>query len=334
LLSGLWKKVQHHWPCRGRFVPREYHRFTVACECGREVAGARQASYQVVDCPGCGKKVFVLGYSVYPPVETVAEKPSAPSPVRSNRWTWAAAGVALLALLLAVLVILLSMPRPEATHQEVPTLSPAEIRRQIFALLQQVPDDLAVGHFALASRKVKAAHDLHEQTQCLSKEEAGNLNQLRAEVRLYEDLLEPSLEELLQEASSCPAEEWQARFAKRYQGKSLVLDTVVKRAPDKKAAASYRIQVRGEAVHLALEDLQLFQEVSFPDPQRTLFGARLAAIQQEHPRGWTVHFEPHSGVLVTEVKALTFCCPALEEGEILPILNQQKIRINPNLLQK
>src|SRR6266852_7194414 len=50
--------------------------FEVACACGQWTKGIRQATHQVIACPGCGRQVFILPQSPLPAPETIEDRRS------------------------------------------------------------------------------------------------------------------------------------------------------------------------------------------------------------------------------------------------------------------
>jgi hypothetical protein len=55
-----------------------------------------------------------------------------------------------------------------------------------------------------------------------------------------------------------------------------------------------------------------------------LFGARLAGCFREAGGGWVIHFEPESGVLLTDPGAAASCCPAPPGRELEEVLRRQE----------
>ena len=111
-------------------------------------------------------------------------------------------------------------------------------------------------------------------------------------------------------------EEWKARFARDYEGKSVLFDDAVRfddSAPTtgrrRPLLVNYRVVVDGKTVRLALEDLDILQGLPLERPRRLLFGGRLAAVEREEGGRWVVGFIPDSGVLLTDRGAAEAVCP-------------------------
>ncbi len=324
LFLRYWDHVKKYWEKREAPSTPQIP-FEIPCECGQPVTGFRKATYQVSKCPGCGEEVFVLPWSAYTSAgPNLAENLSHTSPRRVSR-LWMVGGVAFVIVLLTlILIVALQTQGPETKGQPETFQNKEETQRQIKTHLNQAHEDISMGHFSLALNRLNAAQNLHDKAQCLSKEEARSLKTLQKEIALFDDLLHRSLEELLQEAHNQPPEEWELLFRKRYQGKAIILDTVVQRNHQQVLVVNYALQVGRETVHLSLAELELFEKLPLPEPRRILWAARLEEIQREPRQGWTIHFDPQSGLLLTEKKALLHYCPALDNPETHELLQQQK----------
>jgi hypothetical protein len=82
---------------------------------------------------------------------------------------------------------------------------------------------------------------------------------------------------------------------------------------------TYEVRINAELARMSLEDLTLFQGRLLEPPQRLLFGARLSGCELEEGGTWAVHFEPSSGVLLTDADAVQamLSVPAEEFAEVL-----------------
>jgi hypothetical protein len=132
---------------------------------------------------------------------------------------------------------------------------------------------------------------------------------------------------MLQQAISARSDdEWQARFRKEYQGKTILFDDmVVLSAKEKPVLVVQAFRVGAVKIRVALEDLKVLRQLPLAVPQRLVFGARLARIDREDGGGWVVGFEPDSGVLLTDEPAFRACAPTLveQEPEVLDVLKRQ-----------
>ena len=143
---------------------------------------------------------------------------------------------------------------------------------------------------------------------------------------LLADLLSESLGDILRLATEVrDEEEWQAQFQKRYRGQAVIFDDVVRR--DSAGSCSLAVleirDPRGESAHIVLDDLNLIRGLPLDQPQRLLFGARLAAVVREPPGIWTIRFVPDSGVLLTSEVIAGTCCPQPLDAELRDLLHQQ-----------
>jgi hypothetical protein len=176
---------------------------------------------------------------------------------------------------------------------------------------------LAQGKFILAARELDEAEELRtRQPDLLSPAERRELTQLHRQAALLAGLLSESLEEILQHAADLilqDEQEWQRVFSQRYQGKAIVFDAEAQRDGAGRFQVSYAVFVRGRQARLDLTNLQLFKGLPLPQPQRLLFGVRLADIRLEAEGIWTIRFEPDSGVLLTDLQAATACCSQPQE---------------------
>jgi hypothetical protein len=178
---------------------------------------------------------------------------------------------------------------------------------------------LGEGNFRLARGLLGEALQLRgRHPEAISEEEGRRLAQLHRQADLLADLLRVSLQEILRQAQSLrDAREWQEQLAD-YRGRSVVFDDVVRTdARGRPALAVYAVTAAGAPARLALEDLALWQRVPLETPRRVLFGARLAGCDREEGGGWVFHFQPDSGVLLTDSGAAAALCPEAPPGDLL-----------------
>ena len=104
-------------------------------------------------------------------------------------------------------------------------------------------------------------------------------------------------------------EEWAAEFA-AFRGRTFLFDDVVRRDNEgRPVLGSYVVEVKGEVVRLALEDLDVLRDLPLDEGPRMLFGARLAQCDREEGGSWVIHFAPDSGVLLTDLEAAEAASP-------------------------
>jgi hypothetical protein len=80
----------------------------------------------------------------------------------------------------------------------------------------------------------------------------------------------------------------------------------------------------GERVRLEIGDLTLLHNLPLSEPRRLLFGARLSSIAREQNGVWVVRFEPASGVLLTDPRAIAAASNAPIDEPLLELLGQQR----------
>jgi hypothetical protein len=186
---------------------------------------------------------------------------------------------------------------------------------------------LADGQFRGALDDLNAALGISElHPELLAPEEARRVRQLQRQGDLLARLLKPSLQEILQQALQVRHEdEWQGRFHDDYRGKAVVFDDAVRRDGDGMPALHvYEVRTGGETARVALEDLDLLRGLPLDPPPRLLFGARLASLSRERGGRWVFHFQPDSGVLLTDPGAVAACGLAPLDAELLEVLRRQE----------
>jgi hypothetical protein len=282
------------------------------------VQGLRQRQHQVLACPGCGRRLFVL------PQDSWAGPAAGVAPPASlgRRLALAAmlAGVAALGGLAVLFVVLrYSVPRGAAA----PTTAVDEPTR-LHNLIDEGRRALADGNFRRAHRLLDQARLLRgRHPAALPAAEVAHLEQLARQADLLADLLRIPLEDILRQGQRLrDEEEWQAQFGD-YRGRSVLFDDTVR--PDERgrpALAVYRVAADGVTARLALEDLTLWQHLPAA-PGRVLFGARLAGCARVAGGGWVFLFQPDRGVLLTARGAAAASCPVPLEPELEEVLKRQ-----------
>lgn len=132
-------------------------------------------------------------------------------------------------------------------------------------------------------------------------EGADDVREGAREAAIYADLVPETLEAIIEEAATAPSDELPARFKRRYRGRSIVVDAVVKAHPDAGDALDYVILAPGPTGarrgHIDVAGFALFERAKPAPGRHFVFGARLSAL--EH-RGddWWFRLEPESGVIL------------------------------------
>jgi hypothetical protein len=279
--------------------------------CGHTLRGQRQKTRQIIPCPSCGRKRFVLPNSPW-------ESANVAAPARQvarfslNRLLVVIALGGAVAMTLIFMLVRPYLRRPGA---------PADIQ----AHLTQGESWLRQGNVFLALKELDAALEQRGRaSSALSREDHFRLEQLWRQTDLLARLLDQPLEDIVNQARQHRNDdEWRAKF-EYYRGRTVVFDDVLRRdGQDRPVLGSYVVRVGDIEVRLALEELTLFRDLPREPPIRWLFGARLAGCGRESGGVWVVHFEPDSSVLLTDEIAATVCCPAPLDEDLLAVLKRQ-----------
>jgi hypothetical protein len=317
VLKGV-AKVRHWWQTSPSAAPSSIP-YQVTCICGTIAAGYRQPHHQVVTCAGCGRKFFVLPASPLPPVDSfLAKSPASPSgDLKQWRRPLIAAGLTFFAASVIIATLLYRHLHPPAAVQKPRTIGQhMDAGRTL----------LAQGKFFGAVQELELAEELQSRRpDLLSRAERRELSQLHRQAALMANLLPESLGEILHHAAELvhqDEQEWQRVFAERYRGKSLVFDAEIGRDDGGRIEISYAFFVRGRQARLDLTNLQLFKTLPLQQPQRLLFGLRLADVRLEAEGIWAIRFESDGGVLLTDLGAAAACCAQPEE-ELRELVERQ-----------
>jgi hypothetical protein len=322
--------------------------FEVPCACGHVLRGSRQARSQVLPCGHCRRRVFVLARSPLPPplprgasisglrgsgrpelmeqaraLLAQPPKPAGPKPPARRTWGWPllAAGLTLAAVVVAIgLLIGLLQPR-----QPEPGTAPSVVN--VPALIDEGDRALAAGNLKQALEKFNRARtELESHPDLVPPAQARHFRQQHAQAALLKNLLDVSLEDLLQKASTNQDEEvWKEEFAERYKGKGVVFDAEVRRERDG-FQLDYAVRAGTEPARIDLSDLRFLAALPVNRSPRLLFGARLGSVAREPGAGgaaWVVRFEPDSGVLLTEPGVVKAAVPPPIDDELLDLLDRQ-----------
>ncbi|HEV2946529.1 MAG TPA: hypothetical protein VGX70_04090 [Gemmataceae bacterium] len=160
--------------------------------------------------------------------------------------------------------------------------------------------------FHEAIRELDQALAIRErQPDVLSAADRKSLTQAHREAHLYADLLNEALEDILFQAAAEPDDgEWQAVFADRYKGKSVIFLAGTRRDASDRWVLDYDLFVRDKPARIDWENLQLLRDLHLTQPQRLLLGVRLANIEPEAGGTWVVRLATDSGVLITNSDAI------------------------------
>lgn len=300
--------------------------FEVACVCGQLARGQRAPRHQVVRCSSCGQPVFVLPYSPLSPLAAARQGTAAPAVAESAPFSWRTPVLAGL-VTLAVVVGLFTYFLPRLLTPTGPAVPTEDTAAQIRTHIRAGMEELGAGNFQVARQKFEAGQALRQQHPgALSPRESRELNHLDRQAGLLADGSADSLQEILRQAVVQEAREWQILFGKRYHGKAIVFDGWVRRdVAGQVQLLDYHVFVNNEAVRLEWKELQLLHYLPLHEPQRLLFGARLASARREDRAEWVIRFLPESGVLITDPGAAAAACLGRWDASLEEVLQRQSM---------
>jgi hypothetical protein len=331
--KGLWRKPQVAAPLPKNIRPMP---FRVACRCGYVLEGMRQLRRQILVCPKCGRKVFVLPASPWPrqkqesdPITPVAGVIAAPqvdpaaTGQRTKVWRQPLRAGIITLLLMGLLVLAVFLHLDSSGHR---------------SRSQSIRDHAEAGRKALDTGSLgeaftelaRASEELQRLPRNFPHKDAAAIQRLHRQVALVHTLLTQSLEELVAEAKQAPLDEWNARFAGNYAHKAVVFDAYL--FPDHKehVRLDYVVEVEGTGVRVELNDIDELETWVSPNQegQRWIFGLRLADIKLNntpaHPEGlWTIYFQKESIELITEPALLRFL-DLSDQRELRAVMDRQK----------
>jgi hypothetical protein len=292
--------------------------FELACACGQPLRGERQRRHQVVPCPACGRSSFVFPLSPY---DLPAEVTAKPSGVWRRSWRtplFAALGSVSILLVGFVLAWPYLMRRTPAVEEQDAGKLLAEGEAGRVALSK--------GKFHLGRRLLEGAlarRDRHPTL--LTAEQSHDLNQLHRQADLLARLSNRSLEEIVRQGMLVrDPEEWAAQFAD-YRGRTIVFDDLFRRDADgRPVPATDVVEVGQEVIRLAIEEVELLQDLPLNDSPRLIFGARLAGCRREEGGAWVIRFEPDSGVLLTDPDSWQACASADLDDDTRRVFARQR----------
>lgn len=291
--------------------------YQVTCSCGQILSGIRQNTFQIVRCPNCGNDRFILPRSAYSSDDGNIGKSPQTAP-GSNPWLrlWGLPILAAAVTAVALLIIYLTLLRPDSPLKDDSVK--AKETRPAQERLNLAEKHMAEGSFRLAANELDSAPD-----KTLPPRQIRHWQQLHREASLLADLSAEPIEDILRHAAGMSHQEWQADFPRRYQGKAFLFDIHVQRLPNGRVQADYILPGR-DPVRLEWRDLEVLRKLDLDQPRRVILGVRLAKIDLEPPGpAWVVHFEPQSGVLLTDADAAALCCAPLATPDAQAILKSQ-----------
>jgi hypothetical protein len=176
---------------------------------------------------------------------------------------------------------------------------------------------LQAGSFRLAARELDRGG-----LDSLDIRERRRWQQLQREASVLADLVAEPIEDIVRHAAGVSEAEWQADFPRRYLGKSVLFDMHVRWENDRLKTDYVPAGLNPFRLELATVELFRAKNAAL---RRVIFGARLAGVVLEPPgRVWAVHFQPDSGVLLTDARAAELCCPAWGEADGVRLLEEQR----------
>jgi hypothetical protein len=297
----------------------------VGCPCGRTLTVLRQDRHQVLPCPACGRPVFVLPRSPLPPVEAAAPSPAPARPAPAGpRWRFWIRPLAAAAATLALIAVALAALWPLVSRQAGPAAAPAAatdpaLDYQIFEGRRALNE----GAFQVASRLLGDARARAELPRSrLPTDQRRQLVRWHRQAALLAELLTEPLADVVTHAQQLPEREWRELFPVRYRLRGVVFDCTVRRDAAGQVATDWEESAGGRPVRIAFGGLTLLQRLPLQEPQRLLFGARLAEVRQGEA-GWLVEFDPDSGVLLTEPGVFTGT-PLPPDPEVVAVMKRQE----------
>lgn len=275
--------------------------YRIHCTCGKALAGGRQPRHQVVACPSCGAKRFVLPLSPWVDDKRPVAK-SGKTKSRRKEWTYAVAAITATAGILIAGFAYLTRQRPKPLAADPVTATEEEA-------LELARNQLNHGHPRQAAEMLKKA-------------QSAVGVQLQREALILADLCAEPLEDILRHAASMKESEWEREWASRYQGKSVLIEAEFRPVDRGTWECDYPIYIEQERVRLAVDELAIIQKL--PGPSKLIVGVRLAQVRREPPGpSWVVRFEPNSGVLLTQADAAVKICPEWADPAATQIFQRQ-----------
>lgn len=300
--------------------------YAIPCSCGHVITGMRTRNPQTITCSKCRRPLFVLPLS---PLQNFEAPVQEITPTTLPRGWFNRLLITLATLLAIALVFLLYLlyqvlanqdsDPPRHNHQKKSfsrtekTL--AEHRQTAATLIDQ-------GLFRQAEKHLK---QVIAQAGHADSESVQQLRWQYREIACFANLSGEPLQTMLELAAALPENEWQAEFAARYQGKTILLDTTVEWDDrDKRWLCSWPFMVRGEGVVLQVDRLFALKALPKKSTQRVLLGLYIESIDRLDADRWFVSFDSEQSLLLTNASALAITCPPLDSSETRTLLLEQK----------
>jgi hypothetical protein len=293
--------------------------YEVACDCGETIRGERQLRHQVLTCPSCGERVFVLPLS---PLGTLDAAPAG----GTSPWRWWGAPLLAAAGCVGLLLVGFFALRPLLRRDSNGTAAPP-------ARGGDLPGQIDLGRRALGQGKFRLAHKLLREAremrggrpEALPAAESRRLVQLYRQADLLARLSIVPLEDIVRRGQLVrDPDEW-ALEMEDHRGRTFLFDDVIRLDAERRPQlGTYIVEAGDERVRLALEDLLILRDLPLEDEPRLIFGASLAGCEREEGGGWVIHFEPSSGVLMTDLEALVACMTQPPDKEVEQVLARQQ----------
>jgi hypothetical protein len=310
-LAGWWK--------RGPAAPSPAIPFQINCSCGQIIQGFREHTHQVLRCNGCSRELFVLPASPLPPAAAPGALAALPENVRSGRspWFWP-----IVAGLLTLVVVVGGFAAAFLWLIEIPE-GAAPTAAEIDTELAGARKALREGELQRAAQELdRLQTTVTVKSQAATPGQREELRQLHRQAVLLADWSGESLEQILARTAPLKFEEWQA-VAERYRGKPFVFDLELRRDASRRYhVIRYGGKDTPPGVRLEVQNLRLLAYLPLEEPQRVLFGARVAELRRQG-EVCTVRLEGDSGVLLTDVTS-TVIGGTIPELVLQPILKQQR----------
>jgi len=296
--------------------------YSVTCECGEVRQGDRTFQFQVLPCAVCGKKVLVFPASRF--IEGMSYNSAEVTlltELASSNWNWRkplfiAGGIAfLVTALIAAMLIWGLTSRKDSTSREAP--QGVDLAPQSFRNGEKAVRD---GDFQEAMFQLGAGIDeLRRVPDALSPDNARRLRRLFNEVGIVQNLAFESIPEMLHPLPGSTDRIWEQQFRTRYGGKSVMFDAMMHRTAAGAYILDYDISSPDGPVIIQWSQLTLLSKLPLDDPQRMIFGVRLASAKRIVGGRWQIEFDPDSLVLITDADVFrgTSLPPDVEMRDVL-----------------
>lgn len=310
-------------------MPLAETRFEIDCHCGARVEGVRLAQAQTVTCPSCARSMFVLPSSPLPG-ELLGSLAGGTAPDHaamrlspSTKFWFGPAAAGLAALVIVGVVIASIVNRYRPAKNGVATAKSPSPREEYQQKMESAKAAIAEGAYRTAANDLLVAAELRERFAFIAEiDDAKTFRSMHRQVALLADLSPESVEEIVRHSLGLPDKEWQAIFAERYLGKSVLLDARFFLDAAGRYHVDYQLDVGGMAGEWDVQALALLHRLPLKTPQRLLIGFRLAEIARTGRDGWAVRPQPDSGVLFADESLLSGLSIAID-GPLREVLQRQ-----------